>query len=680
MKKILFVPLFFLLFSCVEKVGDINRNDDQIDFATDFEFNTISTENISITLLAPDGSPMNGVLVSFLTKSPMDGGQVFLKMITNENGQANSNYNLPISQETAVIQIKSTGLPQLLQVSRQNLFDGILVQGYEHQYTELSADLTPGMSVIDGTYVDGYSNGRIASNFKIEYLGKYDKNGVPEYLEKRDRISSELLSYINASLPESLPVPTYHPRFISDNAETTLNITEIADVWVTFVHEGAGYTNALGFYTYPTGNPPQTTADISKVTMAFPNTSFKNSGGGLTSGDKVKLGRFEPGTSIGFILLANGWRPATQVVEMGLRQVFSHKYLNPETDPTKQAHTVLLYDEVNKLFLLGFEDLNRMEGSDDDFNDAVFYVTSNPVEAIDLTNVNPIDTPLDTDKDGVNDTYDEFPNDPRYAYKYSYPGENSYGTFTFEDQWPGYGDYDFNDLVVDYKYDQYADAKNLMVELRPEFIIKAIGAGFNNAFGVELGIDPSKISSVSGSEVENSLFTMRDNGTEAGQTNAVIIASDNARRGFNTEGFVNTVEGMPYLDPDTIKIIVTFSTPQNLNATGSAPFNPFLVINQVRGKEVHMPGYDPTDLVDASYFGTGNDASDPKTGIYYRSQTGLPWGMNLPVSFDYPKEKTRIEDSYNFFGQWAKSMGFSYMDWYGTKTGYRNSDKIYKNK
>lgn len=677
MKKILFVPLFFLLFSCVEKVGDINRNDDQIDFATDFEFNTISTENISITLLAPDGSPMNGVLISFLTKSPVDGGEVFLKMITDENGQANSNYNLPISQETAVIQIKSTGFPQLLQVSRQNLFDGILVQGYEHQYTELSADLTPGMSVIDGTYVDGYSNGRIASNFKIEYLGKYDKNGVPNYLETRDRISSELLSYINASLPESLPVPTYHPRFISDNAETTLNITEMADVWITFVHEGAGYTNALGFYAYPTGNPPQTTADISKVTMAFPNTSFKNSGGGLTSGDKVKLGRFEPGTSIGFVLLANGWRPTTQVVEMGLRQVFSHNYLNPETEQTKQAHTVLLYDDKNKLFLLGFEDLNRMEGSDDDFNDAVFYVTSNPVEAIDLTNVNPIDTPLDTDKDGVNDTYDEFPNDPRYAYKYSYPGENSYGTFAFEDQWPGYGDYDFNDLVVDYQYDQYADAKNLMVELRPEFIIKAIGAGFSNAFGVELGIDPSKISSVSGSDVANDLFKLNSNGTEAGQSNAVIIATDDAHRGFKTEGFVNTVVGAQYYVPDTIRLIVSFTTPQDLNATGSAPFNPFLVINQIRGKELHLPGYDPTDLVDESYFGQGNDASDPKNGIYYRSQTGLPWGMNLPVSFDYPKEKASIEDGYNFFGQWAKSMGFSYMDWYSNKSGYRNSDKLY---
>ncbi len=678
MKKLLYIISLMTLYSCVEQIGETpNKNNENSVAQTDFEFTTISEETISTILTAPDGTGMRGVLVSFLDKSPLEGGTTFLKLLTDENGEASTVYNLPSSLENAVVQIKSIGFPQLIQVSRQDLIDGVVLKGFEHAYTEIDAALNPGMSMEDGTYVDGFSNGRIAEDFIIEYLGSYDSNGVPDYLVSRDIISSTLLSFINASLPESQPVPDYHPKFLDDKTETNLNITEKADVWLTFVHEGAGYKNVLGFYTYPTGNPPQNKSDIKSITVAFPNTSFSGSGGGLTSGDKVNLGRFEAGTSIGFVLLANGWRSTILKVEMGLRQVFSHKYLNPETDPTKQQHTVLLYDDTNKLFLLGFEDLNRMEGSDDDFNDAVFYLTSNPVKAISIENVNPIDKPVDKDGDGVNDVYDEFPDDSRYAYKYSYPSENSYGTFAFEDQWPGFGDYDFNDLVVDYQYEQYANATNKMVELHPHYIIKAVGAGFNNAFGVQLDVAPSAIASVRGSQFGSGLFTVNDNGTESGQSKAVLIASDDVHRNFNTQGFVNTVSSMPYHIPDTINLIVSFVSPQDLSATGSAPFNPFLVINQVRGKELHLPGYPPTDQVDESLFGQSDDATSIKDGIYYRSQTGLPWGMNLPVSFDYPKEKASIEDSYVHFNQWAKSMGFSYMDWYSNKTGYQNPDKIY---
>lgn len=110
------------------------------------------------------------------------------------------------------------------------------------------------------------------------YMGTYDSQGVPDYLTTSDLLSTSFLSMVNASLPESYPVPNYNPQYISSGVATNIDVEETTDVWVTFVAEGAGFKNSLGFYTYPTGNPPPT-IDISNLNIIFPNVSAIGSGG-----------------------------------------------------------------------------------------------------------------------------------------------------------------------------------------------------------------------------------------------------------------------------------------------------------------------------------------------------------------------------------------------------------------
>jgi hypothetical protein len=52
---------------------------------------------------------------------------------------------------------------------------------------------------------------------------------------------------IKASLPENYPVPYYNPQYIATGTETDILLYEEADVWITFVAEGAGNKNVLGF-------------------------------------------------------------------------------------------------------------------------------------------------------------------------------------------------------------------------------------------------------------------------------------------------------------------------------------------------------------------------------------------------------------------------------------------------
>ena len=215
-----------------------------------------------------------------------------------------------------------------------------------------------------------------------------------------------------------------------------------------------------------------------------------------------------------------------------------------------------------------------------------------------------------------------------------------------------------------------------MVQINAEFVIKAVGAGFSNGLGIQLDLNSSLVSNVKGNDIEGGLYIFNGNGIEANQSKAVIIVSDNVHQGFEGNGFINTTPALAYQTPDTINIQIEFSNPLTLSGAGSAPFNPFLVINKDRGREVHMPSYLPTDLVDPSFFGEANDNSTVG-GVYYKSKTGLPWAMNLPVSFDYPLEKTDVRNGYNHFNSWAQSGGFTYMDWYTSKLNYRTSAHLY---
>jgi hypothetical protein len=223
-----------------------------------------------------------------------------------------------------------------------------------------------------------------AQNFK--FLGNYTTDGTPQYFATSDIVSAETINLIKNSLPENYPVPAYNPQYLSSGYDTDLLLEKDADVWVTFVSEGAGYRNVLGFYTYDITNPPTVAPSANDITIVFPNVSAAGSGGSLLTGNKVKIGTFAAGTGIGWVLLANGWN-GTQVTN-GLWRLFSNPNFNPESSTTLRQHNVLLKDPENQRIILGFEDIRRDNSScDNDFNDAVFYVSANPFEAFKIYNV-----------------------------------------------------------------------------------------------------------------------------------------------------------------------------------------------------------------------------------------------------------------------------------------------------
>ncbi|MCF8366472.1 MAG: LruC domain-containing protein, partial [Bacteroidales bacterium] len=495
-----------------------------------------------------------------------------------------------------------------------------------------------------------------------------------------DVIDNEFLTDINASFPESHPVPQFHPEYIDPENEYDFKLLEPSDVWVTFVHEGAGYKNVLGYYTYIIGNAPTNKDQIDTIKIIFPNVSFAGSGGNLATGNKVYLGEFPANTAIGWVLIANGWNGSGTITQ-GYGSYFSNPALNPETDPDFQQHAVHLFDNGRDIFMLGFEDLNRMSHSDEDFNDAMFFITANPIQAVDLTGFQTITyTSDDQDEDGVSDSFDEYPDDPERAFNNFYPGENSTGTLSFEDLWPGRGDYDFNDMVIDYNINQVTNGDNDVVEIFASFTLKAMGASFRNGFGIELPISPESVASVTGQSLKMDIINLNANGTESGQSKAVIIVFDNGYSLLSYPGSgigINTDDSAPYVEPATLNLVISLVEPMPINIVGIPSYNPFIFTNQHRYAEVHLPDKAPTSLADVSMFGTYNDDSQPESGRYYKTKENLPWAIHVIETFDYPKEKVKVTTGYLNFAEWAETAGQLKSSWFKDEPGNRADEYIY---
>lgn len=510
----------------------------------------------------------------------------------------------------------------------------------------------------------GISLRQPAANYKV--LGGWDRSGKPDYLTSPDKISSGLLEMVNLALPELKPVPQYHPQYLDSDVQTELVLKEEATVSVTFVHEGAGYRNALGFFQYRTADGPPDSLRDEDITLIFPNVSYKGGGGGLYSGDKVELGRFPAGTTIGWVIIANGYNSHTRTVGRGLNRFFSRESLNPDAPGHKQ-HVVLLSYPEESLYLLSFEDLKRPYG-DNDFNDAVFYVTTDPGSAVDGQGIVEARESVSNDSDGdgvANDLDTEPMNGQVVGYQYT-PGENSYGTLAFEDLWPHMGDYDFNDLVIDYRFRESINIHGKIVGIRGEFIITGILASMRNGFALELDLSPSDIESVTGGQYNVGYTALAANGVEERQSRAVIVVFEDAHLHYEPGG----VEKKIILD-------ISFSRAVPRETLGYAPYNPFIMSNGERGREVHLPGYPQTDLAHYEYFGSVDDASILGTGSMYKTESNQPWAIHLPMAFRYPKDDVPIFRAYSHFNRWVESKGSAYQDWYTDKDGYRDTGYLF---
>lgn len=208
-------------------------------------------------------------------------------------------------------------------------------------------------------------------------VSPYNENGTPVVMEPDEVVCETLLpTLFEEVLPERQNALVAHPEYF-ENPAKTIHLTEEAEVKITFLNEGAGYKNVLGYYTYEAGNPPQSVEDLDKIVI-FPNSSAQGSGGELIRGNTIRLlGTFPADTMVGFFLIADGWR--NQTITEGHYTQYTDLILN---DGRQQ--TLIFHENECNATVISFEDISVPNG-DKDFNDAIFQIHADPPTAIDTT-------------------------------------------------------------------------------------------------------------------------------------------------------------------------------------------------------------------------------------------------------------------------------------------------------
>ena len=282
----------------------------------------------------------------------------------------------------------------------------------------------------------------------------------------------------------------------------------------------------------------------------------------------------------------------------------------------------------------------------------------------------------DSDGDGVTDDWDDYPDDYERAFNHYTPAEGQYGTFMWEDLWPNKGDYDMNDLVMDYNVVEVTNASLEIVDVINNFYLRAAGAGYlNNGFAIQY---PSywEVNSITEDDLNMAYIDIDTD-------NRTVIFFQNHRQVFNVSGgdWINTYQSYPFIPTVTWSVTLSMSETSKAKVVApwnQAPFNPFLLQNGVRSHEIHLPDYPYTYAMNTALFNTGDDATNPGMGIYFRTTNYLPWAILISESCDYAIEMTQISDAFNHFVEWVQSDGITYNDWYLDLPGYQNEELIYQ--
>lgn len=243
-------------------------------------------------------------------------------------------------------------------------------------------------------------------------------------------------------------------------------------------------------------------------------------------------------------------------------------------------------------------------------------------------------------------------------------------TYAFEDQWPAYGDFDMNDIVITINKMTITDDKKLTIQGN----ICAVGANRKTGAGIQfLNVSSSGVTLSGKVQSGTPVF-------ESGQSNPVVILSTNAHKYCNpsiadddfTFYCTNPITGNTYNSGDgaEFELIMTYPTADEAKkAMNVKNLDVFVISKEAQGNigrtEIHMANYAPTNLGTTALFGMGNDASAHNSMLnvgrkgYYISTEGLAWGICVPSAepWKWPREYMIITSVYPGFKNWVIGGG-----------------------
>lgn len=229
---------------------------------------------------------------------------------------------------------------------------------------------------------------------------------------------------------------------------------------------------------------------------------------------------------------------------------------------------------------------------------------------------NTVSIPESECSDGYNGGTPTPPTNPEFPIEVE---DNKNYTYLFEDQWPLYGDYDMNDIVLTIqKRKIYTNKENKVTKF--ELSIDLSAAGATKSIGAAIMLDnvPANAITQPVEFSDNTLaknFNLNNNNIENGQDYTVIPLFDDAHKVLGRDRYeqINTVSDYAgNTKPKNISFSITFNNPTiSADAFNVNKLNVFIIVDGNRNprKEIHVAGYQPTKLANTDLFGGNNDNS-----------------------------------------------------------------------
>ena len=561
---------------------------------------------------------------------------------TDEQGKFTATVELPAYVSN--VYIVSTS-PFARQAIPRKIVNGVL------KVSDTDEQLTTRASYRESTRFDRNRFNNLGWNTN---LGSFDdRSGVIDYAYKGNdpklTLSKSEMNELRTTVSKVLNTLGSCPEEYRTQADLYVEEDETAVV-LTALRGWTCWNSSLGYYYYRYDQAPASLKDV-KVYAVFPNTqmtwnngSLQASPQGIKEGTAVQLKYFDDpeypkgknfpkGYYIGFILACNAWNTYfTGFNSYTLTEGFyasSTKGFSTKVNSGIDVRTAMFKDK-NSNIAIAFEDFM----DDQNFTDVVFSLKANP----EITNVPPVDEDLNTTIEKT-------------------------GVYAFEDEWPKAGDYDMNDVLVQYTYQKVFNIFNEI--LSESFTFKTLynkSTVFTNGLGFILSNEGNAQSIEYFIRKENEKdFTVASGADKFTRESNAIILTDNVKTNPNAEYKVTFKYG-----------------DKNSNKKQETSIDAFIYRPSKEGNrlEVHCPMKKPTSKVDTSLFGQYEDCSKPNEGIYYVSnqENIYPFAFYLSnanandiaelKNFD-KNEKKSISEIYPKFIDWAK-YGTN-ADWYKKK-------------
>ena len=666
MKLRTILPIFCTLFmtACVQQ--DLNLfEDNRTPESEYFDFKTKTDVNLTIDY----GFEGYKVPFAVFTSDPLDefgllieGKSPIYAAFTDENSSFIGKINVPSHVKTLYLYSDAHAIPNMLELDVQN-------GNAEYIYQYVSDDNTRSLSHTGECYSIGDKRDVVSSSYNLYSLfntyarssgsntiqyrpsNTYNSN-LFKTLSNNEKLSSQstlgqLITRITSTLRDGVDNSFY----CSDSKHTNLRIANItedgeqveaAHIDLVLISSQGGYHNAMGYYYYKSDAVP-TAAEIKALPkfMVFPRTTTNKPNSPIKArlqffGENYNengVDHFPPGYTIGWMLVAdiagyeNDKYPSTSTtadyntIKNRISLAYSKNrgvYSDKEANQYGNYGCITLSDKLSEKVIIGFEDQAYKSGcGDKSYNDILFYVDCDPIEAI-----------FDPERPEISDKPEE---------QEVTRTQTQYSTLAFEDIWPYGGDYDMNDVVVELSNAITFNQNNRIKRIETKVKATHNGAKIPNAFGYV-------INGVVGDVVaEESTFFTRE------ESNQFIFFAD-----------TDTALG------ETFTLVRTFGDEGIDKLTYDDTYNPFVVADYKPGEknrtEVHLPKHQPTSWINQNLIGEGND-------MYFVDVDGLyPFAIELfdVKDWEVVTEMKPIgsEGEYPYFINWVESKGETNTDWY----------------